>query len=104
MDLHAAIIEQIATAVTTLQDTIHGLSQRIDIQQAPQISTQEDTRFDMRAPPPPPSMAQMAPPPIPHDTPFVIQSIEVILPHAIVPVQTQMLKQLRVAEGMDVWD
>ena len=99
------IIEQIATTVTTLQDTIHGLSQRIDIQQAPQISAKEDTHFDMRAPPPPPSIAQMALPPIPLDTPFVIQRpIKVILPHAIVPVQTRMLKQLRVAKGMDVWD
>ena len=50
-----------------------------------------------------------APPPPPSPT-------EVISPHAIVPVQTtgasddhmqiveKMLRQLRVAEGMDVWD
>ena len=71
----------------------------------------------MGAPPPPPSMVQMAPPPIPQGTPFVIQRpIEVTLPHVIVPIQTtdasedciqrveHMLKQLRVIEGMDVWD
>ena len=76
-----------------------------------------DTQFDMGAPPPPPSMAQMAPSPIPQGTPFVIQRpMEVIPPHAIVPVQTtrasddriqrveQMLRHLRVVEGMDVWD
>ena len=50
-------IEQIATATAALQDTVHGLSQRIDRQQAPQISAQEDTQFDMEAPPPPLSMA-----------------------------------------------
>ena len=62
-------------------------------------------------------MAQMAPPPIPQSTPVVIQRpIEMIQPHATIPVQTigasddriqrveQMLRQLRVAEGMDVWD
>ena len=67
-------------------------------------------------PPPPPSMAQMTPPPIPQGTPVVIQrSIEVIRPHATIPVQTigafddliqrveKMLRQLRVAESMDVW-
>ena len=71
----------------------------------------------MGAPPPPPSMAQVASPPIPQGTPFAIQRpTEVILPQAIVPIQTtgasydriqrveQMLRQLRVAEGMDVWD
>ena len=64
-------------------------------------------------------MAQMAPPPIPQGTPFVIQGpTEVIPPHGIVPIQTtgtyddriqrveQMLRQLRVAEcmmcGMDL--
>ena len=59
----------------------------------------------------------MAPPPIPQGTPFVIHGpTEVILPHAIVLVQTtsasddriqrveQMLRQLRVAKCMDVWD
>ena len=62
-------------------------------------------------------MAQMAPPPIPQGTPIVIQKFtEVIQPHATIPVQTigasddhiqrveHMLRQLRVAEGMDVWD
>ena len=71
----------------------------------------------MGAPHPPPPMVQMAPPPIPQGTPFVIQMpIKVIPPHAIVLVQTtgafddriqrieQMLKKLRVIEGMDVWD
>ena len=62
-------------------------------------------------------MAQIASSPIPHCTHFFIQRpTEVISPHAIVPVQTtgasddriqrveQMLRQLRVAEGMDAWD
>ena len=35
MDTHAAVIEQIATAVAALQDIVHGLSKRIDRQQAP---------------------------------------------------------------------
>ena len=119
MDQHVAVIEQLAAAVAALQDTVHGLSQRIDRQQTPQLSAQEDTQFDMGAPPPPPppSMAQMAPPPIPQGTPVVVQrSTEVIQPHVTIPVQTigasedriqrveQMLRQLRVAEGMDGWD
>ena len=73
----------------------------------------------MGAPPPPlpPSMAQMELPPIPQGTPIVVQrSTEVIQPHATIPVQTigasddriqrveQMLRLLRVAKGMDVWD
>ena len=75
MDPHAATIEKIVTAITALQDR----------QQASQISAQEDTQFDMRAPPPPPSMDQMAPPPIPQGTPFVIQRpTEVIQPHATI--------------------
>ena len=119
MDPHAAVIEQIIVAIAVLQDIVHGLSQRIDIQQALQLSAQEDTQFDMRAPPPPPPplIAQMAPPPIPQGTPIVIQrSTEVIQPHATILVQTigasddriqrveQMLRWLRVAEGMNVWD
>ena len=74
MDPHAAVIEQIAVAVAALQDTVHSLSQRIERQQAPQLSTHEDSQFDMGAPPPPPppSMAQMAPPPIPQGTSVVI--------------------------------
>ena len=87
MDPHAAAIEKIATVIAALQDTVHGLSQRIARQHAPQISAQEDTHFDMGAPPPPPSMAQMTPPPIPQGTPFVIQRpTKVIQPHAIIPV------------------
>ena len=76
MDPHAAVIEQIAAAVAALQDTVHSLSQRIERQQAPQLSAQEDSQFDMGAPPlpPPPSMAQMAPSSIPQGTPVVIQS------------------------------
>ena len=87
------------------------------LQQTPQISSQDDAQFDIGAPPPPPSMVQIAPTPIPQGTPFVIQRpTEVISSHAIVPVQTtsasddriqrveQMLRQLIVAEGMDVWD
>ena len=110
-------IEQIATDVVALQDTVHSLSQRIDRQQAPHILAHEDTQFDMRAPPSPSSMAQIAPQPISQGTPFVIQRhTEVIPPYAIIPIQTtsasndriqrveQMLRQLRVAEGMDVWD
>ena len=54
MDPHAAVIEQIDAVVAALQDTVHGLSQRIDRQQAPQLSAQENTRFDMGPPPPPP--------------------------------------------------
>ena len=121
MDPHATVIEQIAATVTVLQDTVHGLSKRIDRQQAPQLSAREDTQFDMGAPspppPPPPSMAQMGPPSIPQGTPVVIQrSTKVIWPHATIPVQTigasndriqrveQTLRQLRVAEAMDVWD
>ena len=117
MDPHAATIEQIAMAIAALQGIVHGLSQRIDRQQTPQILAQEDTQFDTGAPLPPPLMAQMEPPPIPHGTSFVVQRpTEVILPHAIVLVQTtgfsddriqrvkKMLRQLRVAEGMDVWD
>ena len=75
LDPHAAVIEHIVATVATLQDTVHGLNQRIDRQQAPHLSTQEDSQFDMGAPPPPPaqSMAQMAPPPIPQGTPVVIQ-------------------------------
>ena len=42
MDPHAAVIEQIVAAVAMLQDTVHGFSQRIDRQQAPQLSEQED--------------------------------------------------------------
>ena len=91
MDPHAAVIEQIAVVVATLQDTEHSFSQRIERQQAPQLSTQEDSQFDMGAPPPPPppSMDQMAPPPIPQGALVVIQrSTEVIQPHATIPVQT----------------
>ena len=74
MDQHTTVIEQLAAAVTALQDTAHGLSQRIDRQQTSQLSAQEDTQFDMGAPPspPPPSMAQMAPPPIPQGTHVVV--------------------------------
>ena len=121
MDPHAAVIEHIVAVVVTLQDTLHGLSQRIDRQQAPQLSTQEDSQFDMGEPPPPPppppSMAQMAPPPIPQGNPVVIQrSTEVAKPHATIPIHTigasddhiqrveQMPRQLRFAEDMDVWD
>ena len=43
MDQHAVAIEQIAMTVTALQDTVQGLSKRIDRQQTPQISAQEDT-------------------------------------------------------------
>ena len=93
MDQHAAVIEQLDAAVAALQDTVHGLSQRIDRQQTPQLSAQEDTQFDMGAPPPPPppppSMAQMAPSPIPQGTPAVVQrSTKVIQPHVTIPVQT----------------
>ena len=89
MDQHAAVIEQLASVVAALQDTVHGLSQRIDRQQTPQLSAHEDTQFDMGAPPPPPSTAQMAPPPIPQGIPVVVQrSTEVIQPHVTIPVQT----------------
>ena len=110
------VIEQLAAAIAALEDTVHGLSQRIDRQQTPQLSAQDDTQFDMGAPPPPPPPS-MAPPPIPQGTPVVVQrSTKVIQPHATILVQTigasedriqrveQMLRQMRVAEGMDVRD
>ena len=50
MDPQAAVIEQIVATITTLQDTVHGLNRRIDRQQAPQLSTQEDTQYDTEAP------------------------------------------------------
>ena len=54
MDPHAAVIEQIAAVVSALQDTVDGLSQRIDRQQAPHLSAKENTQSDMGPPPPPP--------------------------------------------------
>ena len=74
MDPHAAAIEQIVTAITAVQDTVHCLNKRIDKQQTQQISTQEDTEFDIGAPPPPPppSMVKMAPLLVPRCTPFII--------------------------------
>ena len=87
MDPHAAVIKQIVAAVVALQDTVHGLNQRIDRQQVPQ----KDTQFDMGAPPPPlpPSMAQMALHHIPQGTLVVVhRSTEVIQPHATIPIQT----------------
>ena len=74
MDQHTAVIEQLATAFAALQDTIHGLIQRIDRQQTPHLLAQEDTQFDMGAPPPPPhpSMDQMAPSTIPQGTLVVV--------------------------------
>ena len=87
MDPHAAAIEQIAMAIATLQDTVHGLDKRIDRQQSPQISTQEDAEFDMGAPPPPLSMDHMASLPIPQGTHFFIQRPTDVIPsHAIVPI------------------
>ena len=71
MDQHATVIEQLAAAVVALQDTVHGLSQRIDRQQTPHLSAQEDTQFEMGAPPPPPPPS-MAPPPISQGTPVVV--------------------------------
>ena len=57
MDTHVEAIEQIATDVAALQNTVYSLSKKIDRQQAPHISAQEDTQFNMGAPPPPRSMA-----------------------------------------------
>ena len=83
------VIEQIAMAIAALQVIVHGLSQRIYRKQTPQILAQEDTQFDIGASPPPPLMVKMAPPPVPLDTPFVIQKhTKEISPHAIVPIQT----------------
>ena len=87
MDPHAVVIEQIDVVVAALHDKVHSLSQRIERQQAPQLLTQEDSQFDIGAPPP--SMDQMALPPIPQGTPVVIQrSTEMIQPHATILVQT----------------
>ena len=47
MDPHAAVIEQITMAIAALQDTVHSLNQRIERQQAPQLSALEDSQFDM---------------------------------------------------------
>ena len=78
MDPHTAAIEQIVTAITAVQDTVHGLNKRIDKQQTQQISTQEDTEFDIGAPPPPPppSMVKMAPLHVPRCTPFAFRGIQ----------------------------
>ena len=70
MDPNAAIIEKITMAMTTLQDKVFSLSQRIDRQQTPQIPTQQipkhlDTQLDIGAPPLPPLLIQMAPSPVP---------------------------------------
>ena len=85
------LLSRLLQLLFTLQDTVHGLSQRIDKQQAPWLSAQEDTQSDMGALPPPPplSMAHMARSHIPQGTSTVIQRpTEMIPPHSIIPVQT----------------
>ena len=85
MDSQLVTVDQLASAIASVQEAIANLGQRIDGQQARQAPTQEDAQFDPVPPPPPPPISQFTPPPVP----FVIHSqTEVAPPPAIVPTLT----------------
>ena len=115
MDSQLVTVDQLASAIASVQEAIAKLGQRIDGQQARQAPTQEDAQFDPvpSPPPPPPPISQFTPPPVP----FVLHSqTEVAPPPAIVPILTpndtqarmeklkQRMRQLRTFEGLADWD
>ena len=53
MDSQLVTVDQLASAIASVQDPIANLGQRIDGQQARQAPTQEDAQFDPVPPPPP---------------------------------------------------
>ena len=78
-------VDELASAIASVQEAIADLGQRIDRQQARKAPTQEDAQFDPVPPPPPPPIIQFTPPPVP----FVLHSqTEVAPPLAIVPTLT----------------
>ena len=112
MDSQLVTVDQLASAIASVQEAIANLGQRIDGQQARQAPTQEDAQFDPVPPPPPPP-----PPPIsqftPSPVPFVLHNqTEVAPPLAIAPTLTiddtqarmekleQRMRQLRTSEGL----
>ena len=113
MDSQLVTVDQLSSAIASVQEAIANLGQRIDGQQARQAPTQEDAQFDPVPPPPPPPISQFTPPPVP----FVLHSqTEVAPPPAIVPTLTpddtqarmekleQRMHQLRTSEGLADWD
>ena len=57
MDSQLVTVDQLASAITSVQEAIANLGQRIDGQQARQTPTQEDAQFDPVPPPPPPPIS-----------------------------------------------
>ena len=111
MDSQLVTVDQLASAIASVQEAIANLGQRIDGQQARQASAQEDAQFDPVPPPPP--ISQFTPPPVP----FVLHNqTEVAPPLAIAPTLTiddtqarmekleQRMRQLRTSEGLVDWD
>ncbi|RVX11222.1 hypothetical protein CK203_019783 [Vitis vinifera] len=54
MDSQVVTVDQFAATMTSIQEAIANLGQKIDGQQAQQVPVQEDTLFDTTVPPPPP--------------------------------------------------
>ena len=114
MDSQLVTVDQLASAIASVQEAIANLGQRIDGQYARQAPTQEDAQFDpVPPPPPPPPINQFTQPPVP----FVLHNqTEVAPPLAIAPTLTiddtqarmekleQRMRQLRTFEGLADWD
>ena len=116
MDSQLVTVDQLDSAIASVQEAIANLGQRIDGQQARQAPTQEDAQFDPvppPPPPPPPPISQFTPPPVP----FVLHNqTEVAPPLSIAPTLTiddtqarmekleQRMRQLRTSEGLADWD
>ena len=107
MDSQVVTVDQFAATMTSIQEAIANLGQKIDGQQAQQVPVQEDTLFDTTVPPPPPHSQ-----PATQIVPFTLHSqIEVTPPPAIVPTPIsndphtrmdrleQKLRQMRTSEG-----
>ena len=75
MDSQVVTVDQFAATMTSIQEAIANLGQKIDGQQAQQVPVQEDTLFDTTVPPPPPHSQ-----PVPQTIPFTLHSQTEVAP------------------------
>ena len=112
MDSQVVTVDQFVTVVASTQESIVGLDQKIDRQQAQQIQSQDGAQYDP-AVPSPPSLNQS----IPHLAPYILHSqtdttpLPILAPipaskdaHSRMDRLEQRMRQMRISDGAISWD
>ena len=111
MDHQVVTVDQFTTAMASIQKALASLRQEMGSQQSKPPVVQDETLHDSLPPPPPPlvSIVPEDPPYVLHGhfevaSPTIVQTTIIDDAHARMDHIKQCMRQLRVSDGLAVWD